>query len=123
MADINIDVLVTDQGVAAQRNRKGADPDDTVIWNFIPASSTFQVVFREFQDPNGTTQRIPPAQVPVSGSLSTTRGVDSGIVLNVPAGLYVYDIQDSNGNTLPWLNPISPTQTFGGLDIPRPPGG
>ena len=116
-----IDVLVTDQGVAARPNPVGADRGELVVWNFRPSSQTFRVVFKEFQPPNGPKERI-SGQRPFSQPLLTDPGPVGGIIdPGAQAGRYIYDIQDAEGKKLNWLNHLPPDQNFGGLDVPKPP--
>jgi hypothetical protein len=117
-----IEVLVTDQSVAAAPNPAAADPGELVVWNFRPSSQTFRVVFKEFQPPNGPKKRISD-QRPFSQPLSTDPGQVGGIIdLGAGGGLYIYEIHDAGGTKLNWLNRLPPDQNFGGLDVPRPRG-
>ena len=116
-----IDVLVTKQGVAARANRESEDHGHDVTWLFTPSLDTFQVVFRGFQAiPTGPLQDT-SAQGPFSQPLTTRGGRVTGTVHpNTQNGLYIYDIHDGT-TVLNWLTPISDTQNFGGLDVPKGP--
>jgi hypothetical protein len=116
-----IEVLVTDQGVAAVPNPAAANPGELVVWNFRPSSQTFRVVFKEFQPPNGPKEPI-SNQRPFTQPLSTDPGpVGSIIDPGAQRGRYIYDIEDAEGRKLNWLNHLPPNQNFGGLDVPKPP--
>jgi hypothetical protein len=120
-AMVTIEVVVTNQDVSANPNPAKVDRGELVIWNFQPSSRTFRVVFKKFQPPGGSLKDISD-KGPFSRSLSRTPGLVRGnIAQGAQDGLYIYDIQNSRGKKLNWLNPLSQDQNFGGLDVPKPP--
>lgn len=121
MATIN--VKVTADGVSAVENPQSARQSDTVTWVFTgPGSDNLRVVFKKVELPNSSGVLLIYEQGPFSRPLSIIGGQISGtIAQEAPNGRYLYDIHDGNNKSLNWLNPISPDQNFGGLDIPKPP--
>ncbi|MEO6195009.1 MAG: hypothetical protein ABIS20_18490 [Thermoanaerobaculia bacterium] len=122
MATIN--VTVNANGVSAVENPQSARQTETVTWVFTfigPGSDDLRVVFKKVELPNSSGLLI-YEQGPFSRPLSMIRGQIIGtIAQEAPNGRYLYDIHDGNNQSLPWLTPLSRTQNFGGLDIPKPP--
>ena len=126
MATIN--VKVTRAGVSAVENPQTAKQTETVTWVFTfigTASDNLRVVFKKVELPNNSGALLIYEQGPFSSPLSMIGGQISGtIAQEAPNGRYLYDIHDGNNQPLKWLPPLSKTQNFGGLDVPKsPPGG
>ncbi len=128
MGSVHVDVLVTDQGVAARKNFKEAKKEDTVTWEFRPSGATFEVRFREFLplgsplDTDIPRQPLPQQKL-FSAPLSTSSsdGQISGTIdPGALPGIYFYEIFDGGTAPLPWLNPISNAHNFGGVQVPPP---
>lgn len=126
MVNVPVDVLVTEQGVAARESFKSANRGNTVTWDFSANQGTFEVEFRGFLPPgsplNAPIQPL-PAQNLFSAPLqpSSNGGTISGTIdPNAPDGVYFYHILNG-GRILRWLNPISIFHEFGGVQIPDPP--
>jgi len=100
---------------------------ETVTWVFGPGSDNLRVVFKKAELSNSSgvgSNLLINEQGPFSRPLSMIGGQISGtIAQETPNGRYLYDIHDGNNRLLPWVNPVSPEQNFGGLDIPKPPPG
>jgi hypothetical protein len=121
---ITIDIFITDQGVAARKNRDSEDPGQKVTWNFNynPLPNNYHVVFKEFQSPGSGTKQPISVEGPFSQPLVTIGGQADGIISpNPQTGLYFYEIQDNSRVPLRWLNSVSTGLNFGGLDVPKGP--
>jgi len=132
MATITVKVTETDEGVrvSAVGNPQAARQTETVTWVFTdPGSDDLRVVFKKVELPNSSgvlsSSLLIYEQGPFSRPLSMIGGQISGtIAQEAPNGRYLYDIHDGNNQPLKWLPPLSKTQNFGGLDVPKsPPGG
>ena len=123
MATIN--VTVTAEGVSAVENPQTAKQTETVTWVFTfigTASDNLRVVFKTVELPNNSGAQLIHEQGPFSRPLSMIGGQISGtIAQEMPDGRYLYDIHDGTNQRVKWVTPLSPTQNFGGLDIPKPP--
>lgn len=124
MREHTITVDVTDTTVLAEDNPLGANPGDTVVWQWDAATAAsmgknLQVVFREIELADGTIEPCGPSGPFSELSRSAERVV--GIVsFRSHKGRYLYDVfHDSK--KLNWLNPLPPGKNFGGLDVPPPP--
>lgn len=116
-----VDVLVTDQGVAAQQNLADINRTGTVTWIFVPGSDSLKVVFREFRPSGGGPSQTISAQGPFSQPLSTLGGRVTGTIdINAEDGLYLYDILGGQ-DRIPWLNGLSEDENFGGVEVHGPP--
>jgi hypothetical protein len=108
-------------------NPQSAKQTETVTWVFKfidTASDNLRVVFKKVELPNNSGTLLIYEQGPFSRPLSMIGGQISGtIAQEAPNGRYLYDIHDGNNQSLKWLPPLSTTQNFGGLDIPKPPPG
>ena len=126
MATINV-ALTTRREVSAVGNPQSARQTETVTWIFPPGSDDLRVVFKKVELPNSSgvlSSLLIYEQGPFSRPLSMIGNQISGtIAQEAPDGRYLYDIHDGNNQPLTWLPPLSPTQNFGGLDIPKPPPG
>jgi hypothetical protein len=121
-----ITVTVEAAGVSAVGNPQSAKQTETVTWVFTfigTASDNLRVVFKKVELPNSSGILLINEQGPFSGPLSMIGAKISGtIAKEAPNGRYLYDIHDGNNHQpLPWLTPLSKTQKFGGLDVPKPP--
>jgi hypothetical protein len=131
MATITVKITETPEGVrvSAVGNPQSAKQTETVTWVFPPGSDDLRVVFKKVELPNSSgvlsSSLLIYEQGPFSRPLSMIGGQISGtIAQEAPNGRYLYDIHDGNNQSLTWLPPLSPTQNFGGLDVPKsPPGG
>ena len=115
-----INILVTGQGVAAQENLDDVNRTNDVTWIFNPGSDILRVVFKEFGPLDVPGQPI-SERGPFTEPLKTVKGTATGTVrLDADDGFYFYEIHDNNGK-LVWLNPISETKRFGGVEVHGPP--
>jgi hypothetical protein len=120
-----VNILVTAQGVAARENFKDVNRLDGVTWVLAPSSESFQVVFTEFQPLDGPRQTNIPVQGPFSQPLLTNGNLNGGEVTgsvraDAEDGIYFYEIHNNTGK-LPWLNPVSEDEEFGGVEVHGPP--
>jgi hypothetical protein len=137
MATITIRVTVTERPeglrVSAIGNPQAAKQSDIVTWVFDPGRNNLDVVFKEVQFPNrdksGALDTSLPLneQGPLDGPLSRSENgneIRGTIAPDVPVGRYLYDIRAGNNRRLRWDPPVTTSQNFGGLDVPKsPPGG
>lgn len=126
MATITVKVTETPEGVrvvSAVGNPQSAKQTETVTWVFTgPGSDNLRVVFKKVEFPDNAGALLIYEQGPFSSPLSMIGGQISGtIAQEAPNGRYLYDIHDGNNQPLTWLPPLSKTQNFGGLDVPKPP--
>jgi hypothetical protein len=121
MVTINVAVTVGRE-VSAVGNPQSARQSDTVTWIFPPGSDDLRVVFKKVELSNSSGVLLIYEQGPFSRPLSMIGGRISGTIApDAPNGRYLYDIHDGNNQPLTWLPPLSKTQNFGGLDVPKPP--
>ena len=128
MATIRVTVTVANTAdgltVSAIENPQIVEQEDAVTWVFNSGPDDLQVVFKKVELPDNSGALLINEKGPFSRPLSRSGNKISGtIAQHAPRGLYLYDIRDGNNQRVQWLNPISKTKNFGGLDIPKPPRG
>jgi len=124
MATIAVTVTNTADGlkVSATENPQIVEQEDTVTWDFNSGPDDLLVVFKKVELPDNSGALLINEKGPFSRPLSRSGNKISGtIAQQAPRGLYLYDIRDGNNQRLQWVNSISKTKNFGGLDVPKPP--
>ena len=108
--------------VRAENNPQAVDPGDVVTWLVANAAAKdLRVVFKELQSPSGMTAPIPPLG-PFYELLTGPDRIVGNVSGQFGDGRFIYNIF-AGKTRLVWENPLSPEGNFGGIDIPRPPGG
>ena len=120
----HISVTVENGKVTAEPNRLPCGPGDTVEWDLGSSAEAGELRI-EFEK----VLALPDGELldnevisPFTGDPVSAPGRITGTVRTdvVPGRCFVYRFFRGD-DPLSWENPMSPTQDFGGLDIPPPP--
>lgn len=118
-------VKVSGNRVQAESNPQAVDPGDVVTWLVANAAAKdLRVVFTELQGPTGMKAPIPPLG-PFYELLTGSDRIIGQVSDQFAGGRFIYEIRAGENTTLDWDNPMKGKGggNFGGIDIPRPPGG
>lgn len=113
-------VTVSDGSVRAENNPQAVDPGDVVTW--LVADGTvkdLRVVFKGLEAPSGL-KPIPPLG-PFYELLTDSDRIVGTVSGELGYGRFIYNLF-AGDTQLSWRNRL-PEGNFGGIDIPRPPGG
>ena len=115
-------VNVFGNSVRAESNPQAVDPGDVVTWLVADAAKkNLRVVFEELRAPSGLTAPVPPLG-PFYELLTGPDRIVGNVSGQFAEGRFIYNIF-AGDTRLVWKNPLPGGGNFGGIDIPRPPGG